>query len=483
MGLHYLFGFCLALFSFSAIAAGPVSTEVAAGTTTYRVTNTTVRTPPNVTLSPVRDITPYVEKIPNKGLAQAAQGRLIVAQRAASVPVTGFFNVSGAVVKSGAKSFLRSAGRASGIGLGLAALLEAADWVFDEEGEIVKPLPGGGSPVLMPRPVILNEYTVTGSAGQWSISKEYEPDPRSVPGWYSYNGNPVWVSAVEDVGFTWRYWYFADVLMDGQGRPNYLVAYSDSGPNEYWQDVGGYSLDSLPTEPEFVPLTDAELEAGIDQYYEPDPDDWRNLFPYIEPDSFTIETPIPSLDLSPVVSSSTNNQTGKVTVTETTTSVDFEVSDNNSSQPSISVNETTTENVYVDGDLVSSETNTTVTNPPSSGTSTPPSSGSGSDFQLPSFCSWATAVCDWFDWTQEPIDEEPDLSGIISDIDDFERTKDISFGSKSCPAPIALDIEFLDMSVDLSFEWFCELAGIIYFMVMASAYVLAAYITLGVVRG
>ena len=203
------------------------------------------------------------------------------------------------------------------------------------------------------------------------------------------------------------------------------------------------------------------------------------MFPYIQPDTFTLTTPIPSLELSPVVSTSTNNQTGETTVTESTTSVDFDVSDNNTSQPSITVNETTTENVYVNGDLVSSDTNTTVVNPPSSGSSTSPSSGS--DFELPSFCSWAGAVCDWFDWTQEPIDDDVDLSQIIND-EDFERSYSINFGSNSCPEPVSINIAYLNKTVELSYEPACELMGYARPFVLISAYLFAIYIGLGVVR-
>ena len=268
MGLHYLFGFCFALFSFSALAAGPVSTEVAAGTTTYKVVNTTVRTPPNVTLSSARDITPYVEKIPNKGLAQSAQGRLIVAQRAASVPVTGFFNVSGAVVKSGAKSFLRTAGKASVVGLGLQALLDTADWAFNDDGQIVAPLPSAGNPKPVTREVALTYPVVANGGTGYLVDKLVEPEMRQVPAWYTLNGQPRWFYAGFDLPWGFQYYYFPDTLnstIGGVQKTVYLDAYFNAGQNDNQSSsVGAYSLD----EPQagLPPITDLGLEPGIEQY-------------------------------------------------------------------------------------------------------------------------------------------------------------------------------------------------------------------------
>lgn len=196
-----------------------------------------------------------------------------------------------------------------------------------------------------------------------------------------------------------------------------------------------------------------------------------------------IDSPVNvSGDTSTVV----DNVTGETIVTTTDIEYTFDpVYNPDTGTIDLVSTETVTETTYQNG--VVTGTNTT-TNAGSSNNVTRPAdpandTDSGGSFELPDFCSWATVVCDWFDWTKEPLEDEPDLSDIVSDLDDFERSKDISFGSKSCPADIPLNIEFINKTVMLSFNWFCELAGIIYFMVMASAYVYAAYISLGVVRG
>lgn len=493
MGLLNLSRICVAVLSFTplvALSAGPVSVEVAAGTTTYKIVENTVRTPPNVTLSSARDITPYVERIPNNGLSQSAQGRLFVAQKASSVPVNGFFNVSGETVKSGAKAFLRTASRASVYGLGLQALLDAANWTFGDHGELLRPS-GGGDPT-----------------------------------------NPsYWGSAPEGVTYSARGEEFLDIYSAAQAvvsagigctkgectlvgvsnfSPNCLetlsnncsvkpIALKDDRPHSqgYFGSIlvsnktggitcktGSYDVTHFgcySSETEFVPVTESDIDSLVDSSYQSEPSDWDSLFPYIEPTSFTLDTPLTSLELSPEVSTSTNSETGKVTTTEKISSVDFIVSDNSTSSPSISSTETSTDNVYIDGKLVSSNTTTTTSKPPASGSSSlPPSSGSG--FQLPDFCSWATPVCRFYDWVMEPFnDPEPDLSSIIHD-DDFSKTYDFMNHSKTCPEPIDIHITFLNRDIQLTYDFACDLAEYAYFFIMLSAYFSAIYISAGVVR-
>lgn len=119
----------------SAYAAGPVSVDVAAGTTTYSVTNRTINHPLNTTVSAARDITPYVSKVPN-GLAQSAAGDLIVATKQGDLNArfTGKFLVQTPVLKEAAKSFLRGAGYVGTAMMayeGLEAILNANGWYIN----------------------------------------------------------------------------------------------------------------------------------------------------------------------------------------------------------------------------------------------------------------------------------------------------------------------------------------------------------------
>ena len=125
----------LSLISNVSFAAGPVSVEVAAGTTTYTVTNRTISHPLNTTVSAARDITPYVSRVPN-GLAQSAAGDLIVATKEGSLSTrfTGKFIVSTPALKAAAKSVVRSAPYL-GYGLlayeGIEAVANANGWYID----------------------------------------------------------------------------------------------------------------------------------------------------------------------------------------------------------------------------------------------------------------------------------------------------------------------------------------------------------------
>lgn len=86
-------------------------------------------------------------------------------------------------------------------------------------------------------------------------------------------------------------------------------------------------------------------------------------------------------------------------------------------------------------------------------------SKSSTNFQLPAFCDWASAVCEWFDWTKETPDDITETDQ--PDIDDqgiFTRTFDTVFSlSKDCPAdiPFNLDTQYLKVSNTISLKWLC----------------------------
>lgn len=86
-------------------------------------------------------------------------------------------------------------------------------------------------------------------------------------------------------------------------------------------------------------------------------------------------------------------------------------------------------------------------------------SKSSTNFQLPAFCDWASAVCEWFDWTKETPDDTTETDQ--PDIDDqgiFTRKFDTVFSlSKDCPAdiPFNLDTQYLKVSNTISLKWLC----------------------------
>lgn len=86
-------------------------------------------------------------------------------------------------------------------------------------------------------------------------------------------------------------------------------------------------------------------------------------------------------------------------------------------------------------------------------------SKSSTNFELPAFCDWASAVCEWFDWTKETPDDTTETDQ--PEIDDqgiFTRKFDTVFSlSKDCPAdiPFNLDTQYLKVSNTISLKWLC----------------------------
>ncbi|AXH73942.1 MAG: TspB protein [Inoviridae sp.] len=196
--------------------------------------------------------------------------------------------------------------------------------------------------------------------------------------------------------------------------------------------------------------------------------------------------------LEPVTETETDNVTGDVTVTETTTDLGAIFSNNPSDFPGLNFDVGNTTNTYQNGNLTSSTSKNTSyqspSSPPTGGGTTgggttgggtgDGSGGGGID------CEFMPTACAFMDWFKDgEVGEEPDLSSIMRNNDDFSRTKSINFGSAVCPAPHTIYISSLSMSVDLSFDFFCQFAQYARALVLAAAYMFAAYISLGVARG
>lgn len=134
-------------------------------------------------------------------------------------------------------------------------------------------------------------------------------------------------------------------------------------------------------------------------------------------------------------------------------------------------------------------------------------------FELPNFCSWAPAVCDfftvqkadnkdikknqreqieqdktffekvaeWFDWSQAdddlPDNESPE---IVEHITPDLKEDAISWGA-ACPADVSIPISMQGVTSTLVFSWspWCQLLSIIKPAIVASAYIGAAFIVLG----
>lgn len=103
--------------------------------------------------------------------------------------------------------------------------------------------------------------------------------------------------------------------------------------------------------------------------------------------------------------------------------------------------------------------------------------------ELPGFCDWAVAVCDWFAWTQEEFEPPPpeDLPYEEMSASDFERSYSSGLGSGSCPAPIAFS--YGTFSGEYKFDTACSaISTYFYPILLMMAGIMAAFIITGATR-
>lgn len=180
----------------------------------------------------------------------------------------------------------------------------------------------------------------------------------------------------------------------------------------------------------------------------------------------------------PSTSTTSTNSLGQTETTVSNTTVNYNVTNNDTTNPIINSNTTTTTNTYDGtGNLTNTSTSVTTENGVNSG------SVSAEAFELPSFCSWASIVCDWINWTKEPLsDDEPDLAALISEFEPDEDGYSSGIGSGSCPAPMSLNLGIVNRVVEVSYQPFCDFLEMIRPLVIAGAWLISAFMYVGVLR-
>lgn len=100
---------------------------------------------------------------------------------------------------------------------------------------------------------------------------------------------------------------------------------------------------------------------------------------------------------------------------------------------------------------------------------------------LPSFCSWAAPVCEYFKWAKQDDDLPDDEKPEIKDLPTPELKEDAIRWSAQCPADVQVPITMQGVSSTITFSWspWCQLLSIIKPAIIASAYIGAAFIVLG----
>lgn len=478
MGISNLRWLCVAFLFIPSVAFSFVDVDKLPNSTDYRFNSKTISVPPNTNISG-SSIPNSIQKVTG-GLTQSFKGT--VSLPTASTSMSGRFVFNSAALRNAAKLAIRGSGWLALGAIGLELFLQDNGWSIGDNNVIIGTeeskdyySSAGGD---------YQYYTYSGfnfgNAG--AACPAIGAGSRFNSGNYSMTSathtgsvfNNTYVTVYCDVNYVRTAPNGEVTSGTGQSVGNVQIVNKDSCPSSYpFSDINGcYRIIEKP-----VPLE--TIDEKIDEQYEAEPEDFEVLYPFLEPTEIELD-PLPEIDLAPEIETITDNQTGKTTVKEKQTKYEFETKNNTTEKPSLDLKTSTRTDTYEDGQLVNSET-VTVDTPSVPSENTPNPEPGTSSSELPAFCTWASIICDWLDWTQEPIDKEPDLSDILND-EDFEQNYSISFGSKTCPAPIDVHLSFIGKDIELTFDWFCELAGLIYYMVMASAYVFAAYITLGVVR-
>lgn len=173
--------------------------------------------------------------------------------------------------------------------------------------------------------------------------------------------------------------------------------------------------------------------------------------------------------------STTTTSTGpagtETAVSTTTTNISY-------GPTTITTTNTTTTNNYTNGQP-SGTTTTTETPSPDLITEPSPSPGSTS-LDIPTDCEFMPTVCAFLDWFKEPVPmPEPDLPVVVDH--DFEREYEMNLTAE-CPPPYTVDTQLFG-TLSISWQPFCDLATLIKPLVVGSAFLLSAFITLGIGRG
>lgn len=143
----------------------------------------------------------------------------------------------------------------------------------------------------------------------------------------------------------------------------------------------------------------------------------------------------------------------------------------------------TTETVTYDenSNIVDSGSSVTDNTPPAANPDNP--NGTGSVPNTPTGCTLFKPFCDFADWFMIlPDEEEPDLSVLKKEFESDTEEFSLNLGSGSCPAPISLNLGFINKVVEVSYQPFCDFATTIRPFILAAAYLLSAYMYIGALR-
>lgn len=320
-----------------------------------------------------------------------------------------------------------------------------------------------------------------------------------IPGMWSDNPNPgigktypslqARINDIPECIDKTREYYPCNVRVNKEAYPIDAIIWGHSG-NGSWR---AYQKLACPSQYTLTdngcvgtrPVTDADIDALDWSGYNPDPSEFPFLKPHLEPPQLTIIKQPEPIKL-PSKITTTQNPDGSTTATQTDTIVNITINNNNNNL-STTITETTTTTTYQNGEKTDEKTTTTTTDSSDSTPQTEPETEQITDCELvPTLCDTQRQIIkqdkDFYDWIKEPFNEElPEFKGV-EERKGIEQKRTVDFGSASCPTPIEINT-ILAGNLRLSFQPWCDFAGMIKYLVLAAAYLLAIRINLGVIRG
>ncbi|AXH76039.1 MAG: TspB protein [Inoviridae sp.] len=475
MGLFNIFRVCSALFLVAALGSAQANYIYDNKTGTWTPTSRTVLAPPNAS-SPFnyipRDSPPTVS---STGAFQNKTGGTFgsppVNGTSKNVPVT----INGTTTKPNVNRALLSRlgkGGLAGIalGAGIDALLDGIGAIIDEAGNLNIPEDAPVGSVPPPADYMYQETALSNYSTRLTKCEPQADDTQLLTCFaQGTNSSGLMTYRVYECPLSYRNENLTGTLVPPSNGSWGFCYYGGSAP---------------PVKPPMIPLPPDMLSDAIDSSYSPHPSDYPTISaePAMIPTIIEVE-PIASLAFPPVTTTTVDLDTGKTTTVETNIWHDFNVKDNNSDQPKIEAETTSKSDTYTDGQKTG-ESTTTSSSGTASGVGPVAGSGEKLEIDIPTDCDFMPTVCAFLEWFKDDdLGEDPDLSSIMKDDEEFAKTKVISFGAAVCPQPYTIHISSLSMSVDLSFEFFCQFAEYARALVLAAAYIFAAYISLGVARG
>ena len=464
MGLFNLSRLCFAVFLAPSLvfASGQEVRVGVSPTTSYSVKHDSVRVPSNAKVSPVKDISPIVNASARGGFEQTMRAGITI-EANKTIPFSVKARASAATMARGAKAFLKS-GKLNPYmlagSIGLQTLLDGVDWVMTD-GSVSKETP------IYPD---VSDPSWTGIAYKYGNSG-WHPTPTMA------------CAAIIGIG-AWADGNKCRGPGGGQGAGQIMTKISLNNSPSRLCPSGDWNGSSCILGSSSSPVSGLDIDSLVDSSYVPQVSDFSTLAPYMLPDDLFIE-PIPTFYNDPVTKTIYDGAGNPVRIEETNSYVEFTIDNSVTSNPSISTKTNTETKTYEDGVLVGSST----TSKDSKSTEPATSTGGGGgisvspNIEIPTDCDFHPTICAWLDWTKkdDDIGEEVDLRQLLHE-EDYEKTNTVSFGSKSCPEPLLINLSVVDSSYELSFQPICTLAEYMYYFIMAASYIFAAYIALGVSR-